>query len=238
MTWDGTRASAERLPDLPLALTNASAVFMAGRLYVAGGETTDGVSDGFYSLEDTGWRPLPSLPKPLSHAVLSADKARIYLAGGRKKKPNGISDLSSAVYAYDPAAGNWSQRQSLPYPLSAGTGITTRDNKLFLFGGDKGDVFHKTEELIAAIAAEKDPGHRQELISQKTAIQQTHPGFSKEILMYDILKDRWSVAGVIPFPSPVTTTLFQWGDRIVIPGGEIRAGVRTSQILMAVTKDE
>ncbi|HVW61039.1 MAG TPA: hypothetical protein VHC48_13410 [Puia sp.] len=238
MIWDGTRVRVEPLPDLPLPLTNASAGMLNGHIYVAGGETAANVSDKFYYLEDLAWRPLQPLPKPLSHAVLAGSHGHLYLAGGRKKDPDGISDLSSAVYSYDPVTNNWSQRQSLPYPLSAGTGIMTDNDKLFLFGGDKGETFHRTEELIVAIAAEKDPGRKQELIRQKTALQQTHPGFSKEILMYDILKDRWSVAGDIPFPSPVTTTVFQWGDRIVIPGGEIRAGVRTSQILMAVIKDE
>lgn len=238
MIWDGAHVRVEPLPDLPLALSNASAGMLNGYIYVAGGESATGVSDRFYYLRDLAWQPLHPLPKPLSHAVLTSSPGRLYLAGGRRKDPDGISDLSSAVYCYDPATDNWSQRKSLPYPLSAGTGIMTDDNKLFLFGGDKGETFHRTEELIVAIAAEKDPGRKQELLQQKAVLQQTHPGFSKEILMYDILKDRWSVAGVIPFPSPVTTTLFQWGDRIVIPGGEIRAGVRTSQILMAVTKDE
>lgn len=237
MIWDAGQVKIERLPDLPLALTNASATVLDGLVYVAGGETHGGVSDGFYCLENMGWRALSSLPKALSHAVLSAGPGRIYLAGGRCRKPDGISELSAAVYYYDVADQLWVERPSLPYPLSAGTGMVYRD-KLYLFGGDRGEVFHRTEELIAAIQAEKDIIHKRELIMQKTALQQTHPGFSKEVLMYDDGQDKWIAWGHIPFPSPVTTTVFRWKDRFVIPGGEVRAGVRTSQILIATFEHE
>lgn len=42
-------------------------------------------------------------------------------------------------------------------------------NNIILFGGDKGIVFNKTEKLIAAINAEKDPVKKQELIQKKQA---------------------------------------------------------------------
>jgi N-acetylneuraminate epimerase len=241
MRWDAgeKKVIIARLPDLPVALTNASAALLHDRIYVAGGETISGVSDGFYCLEDTGWRVLPSLPKPLSHAVLTAGEAGIYLIGGRKKNRDGISELSSSVYVYGVGDDRWLERQPLPYALSAGTGLAYEEGVL-LFGGDKGTVFHQTEKLIAAIAAEKDIVRRDALVLQKSRLQAMHPGFSRDILMYDARKDQWVVTGVIPFPPPVTTTAFRWADKIVIPGGEIRAGIRTSQILIAdpVKKDE
>ena len=73
---------------------------------------------------------------------------------------------------------------------------------------------------------------KEALLLQKARIQSSHPGFSKQLLRYDMDRNEWSVFDTLPFPSPVTTTAIRWNNSIVIPGGEIRAGVRTSQILI------
>ena len=102
-----------------------------------------------------------------------------------------------------------------------------------IFGGDKGETFHKTEKFIAAIHSEKDDAKKTALIQQKNTLQSSHPGFSKEILMYNAEPDEWTVVGCIPFDSPVTTNAVIWEDKVIIPSGEIKAGVRTPQILSA-----
>jgi len=53
------------------------------------------------------------------------------------------------------------------------------------------------------------------------------------VLLYDTKKDKWKAFSCIPYDSPVTTTAVKWNNEVIIPGGEIRAGVRTSQILSA-----
>jgi N-acetylneuraminic acid mutarotase len=65
-----------------------------------------------------------------------------------------------------------------------------------------------------------------------------HPGFSKDVLLYNVQTNKWSKIGTIPFDSPVTTTAFKWGKRIYIPSGEIRAGVRTPHILAVDIQNE
>ncbi len=131
LQWDqsGSSVMVKNLPDLPLALTNASATIHESIVFIAGGETTTGVSDQFYCLDlsnSHGWQQLPSLPKPVSHAVLvtssSAGRPCIYLMGGRRKNTNGISDLYSGVYEFDINKNQWKEKKSLPYSLSAGTG--------------------------------------------------------------------------------------------------------------------
>lgn len=224
------------LPDLPVALTNAAAAFMGKTIYVAGGETVNGVSDGLYALDlhaaGRHWERVATLPKPLSHAVFITAGQKLYLAGGRKKNPGGISDLSDAVYSYDPVARHWSVCHRLPYALSAGTGVLYDEHSLLLFGGDRGETFHQVEKLIVAVDGTGDTVKKQELLLQKARVQSSHPGFSEQILLYDMRRDEWTFAGSLPFPTPVTTTAVRWNNRIVIPGGEIRAGVRTPQILI------
>jgi N-acetylneuraminate epimerase len=232
------------LPDLPLALTNAAIACNENIIYLAGGETKEGASNRFFSLDienvSAGWKELPQLAKPVSHAVivvqLNGQHNCIYLIGGRKRNAGGISDLYASVYQFDLSTNQWQQKRSLPYPLSAGTGVATGDNGVFVFGGDRGETFHKTELLIAEIAKEKDEERKQKLNEEKAVLQASHPGFSKEVLLYNAAKDKWTKTGCIPFDAPVTTTAIKWNKEVVIPSGEIKAGVRTPQILKAETR--
>ena len=246
MSWDPGKKiiSQEELPSLPFPLTNLSAVMKDGKVYVAGGETTGAVSGNFLYLDindiAAGWKLLPALPKALSHAAMVVNPGKnakkIFLVGGRKRTDNGISELYESVYAFDLETNKWYQKQSLPYALSAGTGIVISNGDILLFGGDKGETFHKTEQLIAAIAKEKNEVKKQELIEEKSNIQTSHPGFSNEVLYYDTKKDTWIIAGRIPFPAAVTTTAVKWRNQVFIPSGEIKAGVRTPQVLMGTIK--
>jgi N-acetylneuraminate epimerase len=243
LQWDAVTKIiiTKTLPDLPIAVTNAAATVHNNIVYIAGGETATAASDRFYSLDidnnEAGWKELPAIPKPVSHTVLTvqsnADHTSIYLAGGRKRNANGISDLYASVYEFDLKKNQWKEKTALPYALSAGTGIATDKNCFLLFGGDKGEIFNKTEILIAAINAEKDETKKQGLIQKKNKLQSLHPGFSKDVLLYEVVKNKWTVIGNIPFNTPVTTTAVKWDKYVMIPNGEIRAGVRTPQILKA-----
>lgn len=229
----------QSLPSLPIAVTNAFITADGNNVYLAGGETQNNVSTHFYVLDvsDTtkGWQELPSLPQPTSHAVILTQQnengKEIYIIGGRKKNRNGISDIYATVFKFDVIHQKWSKAKPLPYPLSAGTGVAFGSHSILLFGGDRGETFHKTEGLIAAINKEKDESKKEELIAQKAAVQSSHPGFSHDVLLYDTNSDTWKTNGIIPFAVPATTTAVKWGNDVFIPSGEIKAGVRTPQIL-------
>lgn len=226
----------QNLPDLPVAVTNASMTVIGSNVYIAGGETTVEASDQLLVLDlkniGSGWHQLPAIPKPVSHAVLLAKDNRIYLIGGRKRNSNGISTLYNSVFAFDLLTNQWTEKKSLPYSLSAGTGAVYK-NQILLFGGDKGETFHRTEELIAAINAAADEATKKKLTDEKTALQSAHPGFSKEVLSYNIMNDSWQIIGNIPYATPVTTTAVTWNNCFFIPSGEIKAGVRSPYILSA-----
>ncbi len=242
LKWNGDSIEIKNLPDLPSQITNASIGTNENIVYVAGGENLEEASNQFLFLDlnDTtkGWQTLPSLPQPTSHAVMVAADHSVYLIGGRKKNKNGISDLYQSVYEYNSKDAKWKSKKSLPYALSAGTGTLIDGQTFLLFGGDRGETFHKTETLIAAINNEKDAVKKEELNRTKIALQTSHPGFSKEVLAYDIKKDEWRSVDAIPFAVPVTTTAFRWDDKVIIASGEIKAGVRTPEILVGKIKTE
>lgn len=225
----------QAMPSLPVPFTNAAATIHNNRVYVAGGETGTGVSDKIYLLNmdapAAGWTVLATLPVPVSHAVLIAQGNSLYLAGGRKKNANGISELYKTLWRYSLTTNEWTALQSLPYNLSAGTGIALQQDKLLLLGGDKGHTFHKAELLIAAINATTDAATKDSLNAQKIQVQSTHPGFSNEVLQYNISTNEWISAGTIPYDTPVTTAVVNCGKEIFITSGEIKAGVRTPRIL-------
>jgi N-acetylneuraminate epimerase len=208
-------------------------------VYIAGGETAASASNQLLALDlnntGEGWKQLPVIPKPVSHSVLTVqsngNNTCIYLIGGRKKSNTGISDLYNSVFEFNLMKNQWEEKRPLPYSLCAGIGIATNSNDILLFGGDKGTTFHKVEILIAAINAEKDETKKQELVLQKNKLQAEHPGFSREILLYNTLTDSWKLVGDIPFDTPVTTIAVKWGNDVIIPSGEIKAGVRSPKIL-------
>lgn len=228
-------------PPLPIGLTNAAATLVNNTIFVAGGETAQDASAQFFSLDlnnlGAGWKTLSDIPHAVSHAVLVgiAQEANpvLYLIGGRKKNANGISSLYNQVYEFNIKSNRWSAKAPLPYALSAGTGVWYNLDQLMVFGGDQGTVFSQVEKMLAAIAIETNPEKKQVLINQKNQLQETHPGFSNEVLLYQANSNKWQVISTIPFATPVTTNIVKWNDAIYIPSGEIKAGVRSPHILKA-----
>lgn len=241
LRWDDASATIaiDSLPPLPVPLTNASAAFCDRRVYVAGGESPQGPSDQCWTIDlgdlEGGWSPLPSLPKPVSHAVLTAFEKEyaiiLTLFGGRCKKPDGISELYDAVYELSPSEGRWVNRPALPYPLSAGTGIASGTSGALLFGGDRGSTFTKVEQLLAAIAKSTVEVEKQRLTREKNELQSSHPGFDRNVIFYDHASGQSRILGKLKQAAPVTTTAVTWEDAIYIPSGEVKAGVRTPSIL-------
>lgn len=222
------------LPNLPVALTNASAVYIDELIYVIGGEMKDAVSDKVWCLDlrhrSLGWDNITRLPKPVSHAVVVAVEKQIFVLGGRKKNIGAISSLYDAVYSFDLYHNVWTDHPPLPYALSAGTGLV-KNKGILLFGGDKGTVFSKVEALLLAIAQEQDADKKAALVQQKNDLQKQHPGFSSDILYYALPTGKTSVVSVLPYPTPVTTMALWWNNMIILPSGEVKAGIRTPLIL-------
>lgn len=241
MKWDIQTENVQfkTLPSLPFPVSNASMTVVRNKIYLAGGETASNTLDQFIVLDldqiELGWKQLAKTPIPISHGVMDVlfqkPLGEIFIAGGRKKNQNGISDFHATMYAYDLVTDQWTVKHSMPYEISAGTGGATKQNMFVVFGGDKGTIFHQVEQLIVSINEEQDPKIKSNLIEQKNQLQANHPGFSKEVLVYDALKDSWYTIGNIPFETPVTTTAIKWGYSFIIPSGEVKAGVRSSTIL-------
>ncbi|HJY22268.1 MAG TPA: kelch repeat-containing protein, partial [Hanamia sp.] len=162
----------------------------------------------------------------------------VYVIGGRAKATSGLSDLHNTVFCFDPAKNSWKQLSNISdgkktTNISAATAVAFGETCILLMGGDKGTVFHQIETFNTNIAEAKTEEEKERLQTEKIQLLNNHPGFSRDVLVYNTTKDRWTKIGELPGFGPVTTTAVKWNDDIFIPSGEIKPGIRTPQILKA-----
>ena len=227
-------------PSLPEALTNAVAVAANSALYVFGGANSKGVSDKVWVLYfdkiTAGWKHVSNMPQPTSYAAASLLHGEVYIMGGRCKGADGISKIYNQVFAWDIDNNTWYEKAALPETVSAATAVTSSDSSILFIGGDKSVIFHEVELLAAKIAAASDTTIKKELTAIKNNLQKTHPGFSKEVLKYNRISNTWGTYAQLSFTAPVTTHAFINNNKIYLPAGEIKPGIRSPKIWVGAIK--
>ncbi|HEX5553026.1 MAG TPA: hypothetical protein VFX43_07220 [Chitinophagaceae bacterium] len=236
------------LADLPMPLASMAAARIGDTVYIAGGENKQGKQDGFYrlNLQDPSahWERLPALPAgALSDAVLASQLYRehlcLYLIGGRTAEHDGVTTFYNTVYRFDPVKGGWSPCHGItgtegkPVTLAAGTGIAVGDHYILLIGGDDGRLFNQLATLKRKSVSGDDSTQKKYWHARYDSLFIHHPGFDRNIYLYNTQTDAWKRLDNLPFPTPATTNIFRYDDRIMIPSGEIRPGVRTAAIFSA-----
>ncbi|SDD12644.1 galactose oxidase [Niabella drilacis] len=219
------RLQVTSLPSLPVPLANTCGALVGEVIYVAGGITAPDApvtEKAFYAmdiskgLQKARWTKLPAWPGPSRMlGVAAATDRAFYLFSGAGLVAGKRIYLKDA-YRFD-ASGGWKQIAGLPAPVAAAPGpLMYKNGQFFLLGGDDGMLAGKDLRLA-------------------------HPGFSKKMIRYDTAKDCWSVPENITGPGngflvPVTTPLVQWKQQWILPGGEIRPGIRTPKVY-AISSD-
>jgi N-acetylneuraminate epimerase len=233
------------LPAMPLALTNIALTHIGNVVYAAGGDEINNSSKRFFSLnlddKNPDWKSLPDLPIALANATLIAQKngleKNIYLIGGRTKTASGISELHHTTFAFELKKNEWKKCADISdgkniFNLSAAAGIAIDKNYILICGGDNGKVFHQIETYISQIAQSKSEKEKEKLTEAKNNLSIHHNGFDKSLLLYNTISNEWTKIGKYPLPAQVTTTAVMWGDKIVISNGEIKPGIRTSNVMI------
>lgn len=253
LQWDEKeqQISVNNFPNLPLPLAGLSATRIGNTVYIAGGENENGKQDVFYKINmeniQAGWEALPSLPSgPLSNAVLltQSDGSRIclYLMGGRTSEKNGITTFYASTRKFNPENNTWVKRHDItdkdnqPVSLAAGTGIAIKDHYLLLFGGDDGILFNELADYKNKSDHAGDQKQKQYWQKKHDSLFIHHPGFNKQIFLYNTIEDSWTTIGQLPFPVQVTTHCFKYNGHIFITSGEIRPGIRTPDIKIGKIK--
>ncbi|WP_460942497.1 sodium:solute symporter family protein [Spirosoma daeguense] len=239
LSYQNGKLATKTLRPLPQPLANASGALLNGVVYVAGGieSPADTTAENlFLCLDlmkpDAQWQRLSGWPGPgRMLAVAGAQDSKFFLFSGTEVyqdtqtkaiKRRYLTD----AYAYNPAQKSWQRLTDLPHPTVAAPSpaFAAGQNHLLVLGGDDGANADKN-----------------------TILKENHPGFRTDILAYHTLTNSWAASGSVftdkkndapgnPMAStwaPVTTPSVVWDGQIVLPGGEVRPGVRTNRVLTA-----
>ncbi|QDV25605.1 sodium:solute symporter family transporter [Aureliella helgolandensis] len=224
MSWDQQERSIQTtpLPSLPRPCAHGAATLIGNVVYVAGGQSgaslTSAMSN-FWSLDLSlrgtpqafVWQELPACPGPPRALNLTVHQHNgfnecVYVISGRNERVPEQFEFLRDVWEFNPSTRSWRQRSDVPRCVMAGTGIDVGQSHIFVLSG-------ATEELF----------------SQTDALRDSHPGFIKQSLAYHTITDTWIEAGPTP-ANQVTTQAVRWGDRIVLPTGEVRPRVRSAEV--------
>jgi SSS family transporter len=245
LRWTGGDVSLEMLPPLPEPLAFSAGALLGEVVYVVGGLNAPDAttcSARFLALDlarpanERRWQTLDPWPGPeRCLAVAGVQAGSLYVFGGLQLmadadgQPMRVRPFLADAYRFTPRRGSvdgqWSRLAGMPHPRAAAPSpaVTLGPAHLLVLGGDDGTII------------------------EPIALRDAHPGFASAILMYHTVTDTWTTSGHLPrdpgpdpagdpdagiWP-PVTTVATWWNDRLVVPSGEVRPGVRTRRVLVA-----
>ena len=207
------------------------------------------------------WKKLPDFPGKSRLQAVTVGQSNghqdcLYVFSGVSYDPNAETTLEMLddVYEYDPHKVQWTQKGSVPNNgtpevkggyISAAPAIEIGDSHILIFGGAGGENQHlsKRMELWSKLKTLKNIIPQNDSITELITALETEEkqlikttSFSKTIWAYHTITDTWSKRGELKDNTQVVTKAISWNGDIIIPGGEIRPGVRTNKITKAIMK--
>jgi N-acetylneuraminic acid mutarotase len=220
LEWIGGRLVKHDLPPLPMAMANFASAAIGSNIYVAGGNESPTATTASAKLlmldlakPNATWQTLE--PCPAAGRILPVSAVvdgSFFLLSGASLAPNKDGTPARTyltdAYCYTPGKG-WQRIPDLPHAVVAAPSpaATTGAHRFAIFGGDDGSLVNF------------EPKDR-------------HPGFSHDVLQYDTVTASWNTIGQLPL-GQVTTSIVPFGDKFIVPNGEIRPAVRTPIVTVA-----
>lgn len=134
--YDPAANSWTSLAPKPVPVTDASAVVIGGKIYVAGGILASGtVTDtcDVYDPRQNRWEARAPLPKALSGYSLVAFEGKLYVFGGWDGQT-----VQASVYEYDPTLDTWKTKTGMPTARTR-AGAAISGTKIYIIGGSDGN---------------------------------------------------------------------------------------------------
>jgi len=202
--------------------------------------------------------PGPARTHAIAAAQSDGFESCLFVFSGRRHV-DGKFEIFEDVYKFQPGRKEWSRLPDIVVhgeesarSVMAGVGIKQGEFHILVIGGARGDVLLRNEEglprEIAAAKAAGDGALVAKLTAEKNSLYDRHVGFSRDILAFNAVDGTWRKLSEfpslerpptgpdvgptdrVPTGSHVTTVAVKWGDRIVIPSGEISPGVRSTKV--------
>lgn len=243
LRWNPSTDSIETevYPSLPKGIENFGAAVAGNVVYVAGGATEGVEANTVLSLDlskkgadDFAWKEMEPFPddarvQPVVVAQNDGKEECIFLIGGScypatSEKPIFCKD----VLKYSPSANIWSRQAEIKPDdgkarlLRGSCGAAVADRYIVCVGG-------VNEERFATACWQERNG-----CLPKDYFLHTPEwfNFSKEVLIYDAVKDVWSISGEFPFSGPAGAGMVASGDSLYVINGEVMPGIRTDKVYL------
>jgi len=251
LKWNPLKEVVEvtHLPDLPVPLSFMGSAVLDGAVYVAGGEEQNGrASRSFFKLvfpigrnKGARWQKLPPWPgreriMPVVQVQSNGKYDCLYMFSGRLADIQNDSLLFDG-YCFDPQTSSWKRLSDVkaedgqPLCLAGASSTPLGLDHILVFGGADSREHRIFRRVQAAYNLAGSKEEKDKYRAMLNAVEDS--GYSKTILSYHTLTDRWAKIGVFPDACPVLTQANMWDNVIMIPGGEIKPAVRSSKVWMA-----
>jgi N-acetylneuraminic acid mutarotase len=204
------------LPSLPTSAAYGCGAMLNEVVYVAGGlEAPDSTRAlcKFWAMDLSTpapqWQELVPWPGPERMlAVAAVQNGFFYLVSGVSLSGSGSKIRRSYLrdaYRFSPAAG-WTRIADVPKAVAAAPSPAAQfdRSRILVLGADDGS------------RAGFEP-------------VEAHPGFSRDVFVYDTEADRWDQSNGAPVAC-AAVPMVSWDRRFVIPSGELRPGVRSPEV--------
>jgi N-acetylneuraminate epimerase len=215
LDWRNGKLVTTKLPAAPQSVANSCGALVGDVLYVAGGlekpdatRTIKNVWQINLAAAEPKWKDVAVFPgRGRMLSVAAGFDAAFWLIGGANLTVGRNGKVERHYlrdgYRYDPHKG-WTRIADLSYPVAAApTPAPVDESGFYILGGDDG--------------------------SQVELAPEKHRGFGSVMLRYTLTKKTWIEAGRVPAPRATAPTV-QWDESWIVPGGEVRPGIRSSDV--------
>lgn len=230
-------------PDLPQPLAYTAAVVNDNQVYLVGGYDGNASTSSMFILDldnPKKWergKDFVEGPRSFHSAVIqeTSNGSKLFVFGGR----NQVNDRAIAIYdnyiAYDLKRKRWEEPRPISLngknrAISGSSAQCMGSMHVLVYGGDDGVLFSALQDLNKEIELQESDSAKSQLISKKESILNTHPGFSKDILAFNTITQKWYVYGSLEQGLPVTMLSYGKEDGFYMISGEIAPGVRTPMV--------
>ncbi|TVZ60400.1 cyclically-permuted mutarotase family protein [Flavobacteriaceae bacterium MAR_2010_105] len=230
-------------PDLPEPLAYAAATLEDDYVYVVGGKNLEYSTNSFYRLNLKGepkWEKLkdfPGAPRALHTIAIqeTSSNKKLYVIGGRNQVSGQKSQTLANFLSYDIKKQIWQDEGELTIQnksriLMGASSEALGSMHILVYGGSDEILFNELENISLKLNSALDETKIKALQHRRDSILNNHPGFSREVLAYNTITDKWFVYDSLEIKIPVTALSFKYNDDFAIVSGEVSPGIRTPQV--------
>jgi N-acetylneuraminic acid mutarotase len=250
LEWNAAERKVEKVdfPPLPKPIAFAGGARSGGWIFVAGGTTSPAGRSGadFFGLDlskrgNPGafqWQSLPVLPRTALFPVCAGQSDGttdcFFMFGGREFSPGKSEHAFSDGQKFIPTTATWMPAGPIqiaaggaPISITGGAAVALEENRILVLGGDDAEI----ARLLDANARHNGSAEQIEAYRKfNQALLAAHPGYRREVLLFDARRNEWKQAGVFPQGTPAVTPAFLWDGAVVLAGGESRPGQRSAKV--------